>query len=141
MYTAPNYIQQYLRAIDSVLFAVWNPKKQRWQVREWIVSHPNKRDLKDYTLWLKKSSLCCTISEKDDSYRDIGYRQLDYRAIRAILRSRQFSNDMDVELRKIDEENERAELEVLKTSDGIARDCAKRFFHHYQRPTVYLGGK
>jgi len=141
MYKAPSYIQEYLRAIDSVLFAVWNPKKKRWQVREWTVFYPTSWDLRDFNAWMKKSSLCHTVCERDDSYRDIGYRKLDYRAILTILRSKCFNEDADVEIRKIDEENKRAELEVLKTSDEIAKDCGKRLYRHWQCPTVYLGGK
>ena len=141
MFEAPRHIQQNLRAIDPVLFAVWNPKKGRWQIREWIVPYPTNWDIRNYDLWLRKSSLCHTICERDDMYRDIGYRPLDNRAIEAILRSKVFSENADVESRKIDEENEQMFLKAEQETKDIAKDCAKRLYHYWQEPTVYMGVK
>ena len=139
MFKAPTHIQRDLQAIDPVLFAVWNPKKGRWQIREWIVPYPIEWDLRNYDLWLKKSSLCQTVCERDEMFRDIGYRKLDNRVILAILRSRRFSENADVEAKKIDEENEEAVLKAELETDDIAKDCAKRLYHYLQRPTVYMG--
>jgi len=141
MRMAPNYIQAELKAIDPRLFVVWNPQKKRWQIREWVIIHPTRWDLLDPNLWQKKSSLCHTVCERDEMYRDISYRNLDNRAILTILKSRRFSEDADVEARKIDEENEAMQARAEQETQDIAKDCAKRLYHGLQRPTIYLGGE
>ncbi|TET10506.1 hypothetical protein E3J84_03940 [Candidatus Aerophobetes bacterium] len=140
MFIAPSYIQQELKAIDPLLFCVWNSRKKRWQIRLWKIAYPMKHYLNDYYFWLKKSRLCHTLCVRNDEYRDVGFRRLDIRAIRIIQESRWNQENPDILAKEVDDHNEKMQLDAIKEEEAISRDCGKRLYHYLQRPTVYLGG-
>jgi hypothetical protein len=99
-----------------------------------------KRDLGDYYLWIRKSNLCHTVCERDDSYADVGYRKLDKRVAQTIRNSRWNEENPDICAREIDEYNLNTFLKSEAEVEEITKDCGKRLYHYLQRPTVYLGG-
>ena len=140
MFTAPNYIQKELKAIDPKLFCVWNPKKKRWQVRLWKVAYPTIWDLRNFDSWLKKSYLSHTVCVRNDEYADVGYRRLDIRAIRTIRESRWNQENPDILAKKIDDHNEKMQLEAILKEEEISKDCGRRLYKYLRCPSVYLGG-
>jgi len=132
--------QEELQCCDPRFFAVWNPKKCRWQIRLWNVAHPTSWDLKSMDSWLKKSQLHHTVCFRNDEYRDVGYKPLDQRTLFTIRKAVKDSENPEVTAREVDEHNEKIMLDSDKEVDLICNDLAKRLWHLNEEPTIYLGG-
>jgi len=130
-----------LRAFDPKLFVVFDNRKQRYEVREWAVNHPTKRDARCYDLWIRKSNLIETVSEKDELLSDLGYRDLDRRILYSLKRSVRDSEDPERTLYNIDEANRILEEKGDVETEDASRRMAKEIWHFSKEPTVSMAYK
>lgn len=127
-----------LRLLDGDLIAVWHPKINRWQIREWMLPH-RKGGERDYYYWKRRSMPIRVVCYRDEDGRDAGYHPLDERTLYALKLSRHYSLNPDATARMVDESNAKLEAEYQADNQDIAREVAKGIWHHYQEPTVDIG--
>ena len=130
-----------LKAFDPKLFVVFDNKRQRYEVREWAIDHPMKRDARCYDLWIRKSILIETVSEKDELLEDLGFRGLDRRILYSLKRSARDSEDPERTLYNIDEANRILEEKGDAATEDASRRMAKEIWHFSKEPTVSMAYK
>ena len=146
---APNYIQKGLKAIDKMYFAVFNPcilegknmswGRGRWQVRKWTGVYPKRPDL-----WDIESDVIFTICKEemtDEGLVDVGYEEIDERAISAIGESNYWKAQWKKNLQDMDWRNERRSRLEKAQLEYESKCAAKSIWRNYHEPTVHLSGK
>jgi len=147
---APKYIQDGLRANDSMYFAVFNPNieepknmshgKGRWQVRKWNGVYPKRLDLWDIDSEVIMT-LCKEAYSEDKGLYDAGYEEIDGRVITAIGRSNYWKADYKRKIVEMDWKNERMERQAEAQLEYESRYAARRIWRSLREPTVHLSGK
>ncbi len=145
----PNYITQELKAIDSMYFAVFNPyvkngmsaKKGRWQVRKWIGVFPKRLDLWNCHGYSEIIMTICKEDMTDRGLVDVGYEDIDRRAIDAIRASHWWKSDWKRKVADIDWRNERMVRATNAELDYQSKYVAKRVWRNWKEPTINLDGK
>lgn len=130
-----------LQALDQNLIVVWEPKIQRWQVREWRIDGHIKRDELDPGEWIKKSTLVTTVCFRDDQFNDIGYKPLDQRTVLAVKLSRRYGHDPDDLQKEVDDHNERLENQADQEWAYAVQTASKYLNRYFHQPRVFLGVK
>lgn len=144
---APKYIQRELKAINPLYFAVFDSRPRfanmkvdkdgRWLIRKWKTTHPLQQRIEN---WKFMSLPILTIKNEDQNGRDIGYCQLDMRAIHTIKEGLYNARIAKTILAKIDEANDTMVAKEDEEYEYQLRAAAKRVWHRYREPTVFLGG-
>jgi hypothetical protein len=141
MYKTPAYFQHEVQLIDRDWFVCWNPRKDRWQVRIWLVDSTQERTPNAaFDIIARKSVAIMTVCFYDDSFtKDIGYKPLDARTLLALKISRRNADNPDAIAHDIDESNARLEAQWDAELDYMMKDAAKHAYKHFHEPSVYLG--
>lgn len=149
--TAPKYITQGLKAINSLYFAVYNPKinepknmsngKARWQIRKWTGNNPKKLDLWNCYGYSEVIMTICKEAVTDEGLIDIDYQDLDVRVLTAIKKSDRWKEDYKRKIEEIDWNNESNERKARSECEYQSKYIAKKFFQQMNEPTVFLSGK
>ena len=122
---APGYIQRELKLIDPLYFAVYNRRTRMWNIRKWLCRNPINQ-----VFWELNSNLVKRVVGNEITAKDLfELREGLYNALRARYIAR-----------KIDEHNMRLQEAADKEDDYQHRAAAKAIYHHYNEPTVCLGG-
>lgn len=128
------YIDEELALIDPNYFAVFDEVKGRWRVQKWD-SHTRRRN------WRIHSQEILTVKKEDKQGNDIGYCDIDMRTVRAMRVGFYYARNAIKLLREIDEANDKMVRNLNAEQDYQIRAGAKRVWHYYQEPTVYLNQK
>jgi len=134
----PRWLNKELGLIKDSYFAVYNTLIKRWEFRRWNGVHV-KSDLLNFG-YLAKSDEFHRICMRDKNGYDVGYREPTMKDVRAVRKSWWIKERIKKVLSTIDESNDAMGVSYEKDTDYIARDVAKRIWHRYREPTVYLGG-
>jgi len=124
-----------LWAFDSRLFAIWNSRKQRWEIRRWDRARAGRTGT-----WLeaaRHSQLIMTVCHRDENFYDVGYMPLDERTIFALKKARREGENPGVVARGIEESNERLERSFDETMGLVAKDVAIDAWRHCDTHSVY----
>ena len=148
---APLYIRQELKAIDSLYFAIFNPRirdgknmsygKGRWQIRKWRGVFPERLDLWDCYGYSEVIMTICKEEVTDDGLVDAGYEKIDRRVITAIGESNHWKADYKKKIEEIDWNNENLERKAKVELEYESRYMAKSIWRKMKEPTVFLNGK
>lgn len=148
---APSSIIQGLKAIDILLFAVFNPcikegknmsfGKGRWQVRKWTGNIPKRLDLWNCYGYSDVIFTICKEEMTDEGLIDAGYKEMDMRVITAIKRSNHWKADYKKKIEDIDWNNEMLERKAKEQLEYESRYMAKKIWRNLNEPTVFLSGE
>jgi len=127
-----------LALFDKDLIAVWHPKKNRWQVRQWLLPHSRGGE-RDYREWRTRSTLIRTVCYLNGEGYDVGYHPLDARVLYALKLSRHYSLSPGGAGRMVDESNKKLEDAWATDNADISREVAKSVYSHYKEPSIDLG--
>lgn len=137
---APRWIQKELGLIDSMYFSVFNPEKQRWQIRKWTGVFPKK-----HHLWREFSENILTIYREEYTDRaglqDVGYMDMDRRTIDAIRESHWWKLRWKQNVQALDWRNEKRDRQASEELDYQGRYAARQIWRSMKEPTVCLSGK
>ena len=128
---APSYIQKEFGLINPLYFAAFDSKIGRWRVRKWLY-----RSLKRN--WEINSVNILTICEEDDTGRNIGYMPVDMRAVLAVRHGLYNATIVKRIAMEVDAANEDMIRKDEAEHEYQLRYAAKRIWHHYQEPTVFI---
>ena len=130
-------------------FAVFNPHirdgksmsygRGRWQIRKWTGICPQPLQKWDYA-----SEVIFTLCQEemtDEGLVDVGYKDLDQRAITAIRKSNDWKAQWKEKLAEIDFRNERRRRFEETELDYQSKLVAKNIWRHLHEPTITLSGK
>jgi len=148
---ASRYLQEELKAIDRMFFAVFNPDikeqgsmsygKGRWQVRKWVGIYPKKLDLwncRGYSEVIV--TICKEAYSQGRGLYDAGYEEMDRRVITAIGESNYWKNQWKKKIAEMDLRNARKEKQAEEQLDYESKYVAKRIWRQKHEPTVALSG-
>ena len=138
MYTPYPWFTKELSILDKNLFAVWHPKKHRWQIRYWVLPHSLGAE-RNYYEWKNRSTIVRTVCYLDGEGYDAGYHPLDQRTLYALKLSRHYSLSPGGVARMVDESNKKLEDEWAANNKDIAHEVAKSIWTHYREPSIDLG--
>ena len=147
---APRYVQEGLRLIDELYFAVFNScvrggmsnKKGRWQVRKWVGNRPLRFDLWDCHGYSDVIMTICKEAVTEDSgLMDVGYEEIDMRVVTAIRKANYWKNQWKKKIAEMDWRNEKRTRQANAELDYQSKYVAGRAWHMEREPTVHLGGK
>ena len=148
---APLYIQRELAGVDSLYFAIFNPRirdkknmsygKGRWQIRKWTGICPKRLDLWGCSGYSEVIMTICKEEMTHEGLVDAGYENIDRRVITAIRESNYWMADYKRKLDEIDWNNENLERKAKAEFEYESKWVAKNIWRKFKEPTVLLSGK
>jgi len=130
----PSYIDKELSLINPKYFAVFDRQKKRWRVRKWD-SMTRRRN------WRENSEAIFTVKKENAKGDDIGYSPIDMRTVATMRLGFYNARNAVRLLQEIDAANDSIVRKGDAETDYLMRNGAKRIWHNYQEPSVYMNQK
>ena len=148
---ATRLIQNELKLIDSMLFAVYNPfigektnmsyGKGRWQIRKWLGIYPKRLDLWNTDLSEPFLVVCKEAYSPDLGLYDDGYKPIGMDDISDIRKTHWFKIRCKEEIAAMDRRNDMRNRFEEAELDYQSKYYAKKVWRIKQEPTINLSGK
>ena len=80
------------------------------------------------------------VNKENEFFQDAGYKDIDRDAILAVKVGLYNAANGKAVLARVDKHNDRLAQSQQDEVDYITRYMAKRIWHYYQEPTIFMGG-
>ena len=140
---APDGMQRYIQEVCPRYFISWNQLKDRWEAQAWTIRPHFKPSPYKIEKWIREgreSYLIRRCFREDEGGRDIGYKPLDFRFIRANKIGVYNLQQVKKLLAILDDHNARMSESIDEQEDYEHRAAAKAVYKHFREPSVYMRG-
>lgn len=137
---ADRAIEREIQVINPLYFLFWDEKGHWWEIRRWRNERWKRVPAKDRKFTIAHSEFVRRCVYTDDQGHIIGYRPVDQRFVYEFKRGLYNARRIKYFLQEIDDANKKMERQKDAEQDYQHRAAAKSIYHHYQEPTVHLGG-
>lgn len=135
LYEAPRYIQEELRTINPLYFAVWDNARKFWRVVKKRYNSSKRRN------WRFDSVPIMRVQDTKDLYVYRKYQALNMSVINAMKEGFYNARKAKEISAAIDRNNEALEEKANADARYIGRDTGRSIWKHFREPSIFLSGK